>query len=389
MLNESPRRRLACSVCLFLGMSALPVTLVATPAATAATTQRAAQPAAAGALAIGKLVNLRDDWFKSLENLKIVDNVCSWQNANGGWWKAYDVSTPRPEKLPEAKGAGPPGDTTDAWHRTSTIDNGATYSEMRLLARAHRVTGDRKYADAFNRGLKFLFDAQYANGGWPQRYPIEQNYGHHITYNDDAMVGVLRLLRDVTDRKPDFALVSDADRQHARQSFDKGVDCILSTQVKVGGKLTAWCQQHDAQTLAPAKARAYELPSLCSAESASIVSLLMSIDKPDDRMKRSIEAAVAWFEASKITGKRVERLSGAQYEGGKEVRLVDDRNARPIWARFYDLDTGKPFVCDRDGIKKDSFDQISHERRVGYAWYNDRPAKVIEEFAKWKARAGA
>ena len=26
------------------------------------------------------------------------------------------------------------------------------------------------------------------------------------------------------------------------------------------------------------------------------------------------------------------------------------------------------------------------ERRVGYAWYNERPAKVIEAYPKWKAR---
>ena len=68
---------------------------------------------------------------------------------------------------------------------------------------------------------------------------------------------------------------------------------------------------------------------------------------------------------------------------------MDDPNGPPISARFYDLETGKPFVCDRDGVKRDSIEQLSHERRVGYSWYNERPAKVIEEFSKWKARVGA
>ena len=29
-----------------------------------------------------------------------------------------------------------------------------------------------------------------------------------------------------------------------------------------------------------------------------------------------------------------------------------DSTALAQWARFYDLETGKPFFCDRDGIKK-------------------------------------
>jgi len=41
--------------------------------------------------------------------------------------------------------------------------------------------------------------AQYANGGWPQYFPLNQGYYTHITYNDDAMAGVLGLLREVSE----------------------------------------------------------------------------------------------------------------------------------------------------------------------------------------------
>lgn len=63
-----------------------------------------------------------------------------------------------------------------------------------------------------------------------------------------------------------------------------------------------WCAQHDEHTLAPAKARAYELPSLSGAESDNIVLLLMSIPDPSPRIIASVEAAVSWFKANKITG---------------------------------------------------------------------------------------
>ena len=88
------------------------------------------------------------------------------------------------------------------------------------------------------------------------------------------MVNVMNLLRDVYSRKAPYTYVPDSLCQRARTAFDKGVECILKTQVKQNGKLTVWCAQHDEHTLAPAKARAYELPSLSGAESDNIVLLL-------------------------------------------------------------------------------------------------------------------
>src|SRR5262249_13074117 len=74
-----------------------------------------------------------------------------------------------------------------------------------------------------------------------------------------------------------------------------------------GGEGTVWCAEHDERTLAPAKARAYELPSLSGSESVGIVEFLMGIEKPSAEVVRAIEAAVEWFRASKITGIRVVR----------------------------------------------------------------------------------
>src|SRR5205823_5046021 len=159
-----------------------------------------------------------------------------------------------------------------------------------------RITSRQAYRDAFVRGLKFIFDSQYPNGGWPQRFPLQDNYGRHITFNDGAMIGVMNLLKDIAESKPDFAFLSDDDRKQSQAAFDRGVDCILKCQIKSNGELTAWCQQHDEITFAPAKARAYELPSVSGDESDDIVLLLMRVDHPDARVRQSIDAAVAWFE---------------------------------------------------------------------------------------------
>jgi pectinesterase len=59
-----------------------------------------------------------------------------------------------------------------------------------------------------------------------------------------------------------------------------------------------------------------------------------------------------------------------------------------LWARFYDLETCKQFFCGRDGIKRDSIDQISHERRNGYAWYGMWGDRVLSAYPKWKEHTG-
>ena len=56
---------------------------------------------------------------------------------------------------------------------------------------------------------------QYSNGGFPRRYPLQDNYGRYITINDDAMLGVVSLMKDIADQKPDFTFVTDAQRHRA------------------------------------------------------------------------------------------------------------------------------------------------------------------------------
>src|SRR5207302_4866754 len=118
-------------------------------------------------------------------------------------------------------------------------------------------------------------------------------------------IGVMELLRDVAAGRGDFGFVSEDERARARRAVDKGIECILKAQVTQNGKLTVWCAQHDEKTLAPAKARAYELPSLSGSESVGIVEFLMGIERPSPEVVRSIEGAVVWFRENKITGIRV------------------------------------------------------------------------------------
>ncbi|HEX8914775.1 MAG TPA: pectate lyase [Humisphaera sp.] len=336
--------------------------------------------AAAPGVSAGSLARKPDAWFKGDEARSLLANVLSYQEPAGGWCKAYDASAPRD---PAAGKAGYGG-----WDGFPTIDNDATFTEVRLLARAAALTGRAEYRDAAVRGIDFLLARQYANGGWPQRSPLDGNpsYGAHVTFNDGAMVGVMLLLRDAAAGRGDFAFVDEARRAKAAAAFARGVTCILDCQIKVNGVPTAWCQQHDEKTLAPAGARAYELPSISGAESAGILKLLMDVEKPDDRVRRAVDAGCAWFERAKVTGKRVTVVDAPAAPKGKDKVVVDDPAAPPLWARFYEVETNRPFFCSRDGVKRYDLAEISHERRNGYAWYGNWGNDVLKAYPKWKAR---
>ena len=242
--------------------------------------------------------------------------------------------------------------------------------------------------NAFNRGFDYLISMQYPNGGFPQRFPLPKDYGKDITFNDDAMTNVLRLMKDIAENQSDFAFVDSTRREKAKQAFDRGIECVLKTQLKQEGKLVGWCQQYDPVTLEPSKARTYELPSIAGSESSSLAMLLMSIDKPSDDEKRAIHSVIAWFDRSKITGKKVVREPNDKAPKGYDQVVVGDPSAPPIWARFYEIDTNRPFFCGRDGVKKYSLAEIELERRSGYAWLRPFGEKPLKEYPAWCAKHG-
>lgn len=319
---------------------------------------------------------LEDDFFKTQEAIRIGDNVLLYQQTTGGWPK--NIYMPAELTEQELEDAIAAKDNVNE----STIDNDATSTEIRYLSRLYLATGIDKYKDAALEGIRYILKSQYPNGGWPQFWPRPTGYYTHITYNDNAMVNVMELLREVYEKKAPYAYVPDALCKDARKAFDKGVDCILKTQVVINGKLTVWCAQHDEHTLAPAKARAYELPSLSGAESDEIVLLLMSLPHPSPEVIKSVESAIEWFKASKIEGLKREYFTNA--DGKKDYRMVPCTDCEPLWARFYTLEDNRPFFSDRDGVKKYDISEIGHERRNGYSWYNNMGLKVLKRYEQWK-----
>jgi len=171
--------------------------------------------------------------YKPTEVASIADNILLFQKTNGGWPKNYDVFA---ILTPDQRDSVLAGKN----ELNTTFDNGSTYNQIAALAIAYTATGAEKYKAAAFKGLDFLLSAQYKNGGWPQYYPIEKgNYSRYITYNDGAFEGIMVLLKDIIDQKPEYAFVGDDYRDKVKKAFNKGLDCVIKTQIVDGGKPTA------------------------------------------------------------------------------------------------------------------------------------------------------
>ena len=114
----------------------------------------------------------------------------------------------------------------------------------------------------------------------------------------------------------------------------------------------------------------------------------MSIDQPSPEIKKSIQAAVAWFESSKIVGIKTQDIVDAAQPKGRDRIVVEAPNAT-VWARFYDLLTNKPFFTGRDSVPRASLAEIENERRVGYAYYGTWPAGLLStDYPNWLKKWG-
>lgn len=322
--------------------------------------------------------------YKSTDLVAIGDNILLYQKDNGGWPKNYDmlaiITHAQKDSLRAVKKI-----------LNTTFDNSTTYSHVVALVTIYSATKLERFKTAALNGIAYILSAQYKNGGWPQYYPLENNYSKEITFNDDNITGIMTLFKDIKENKSEYSFVDKNTRQKVSQSFDKGLTCILKTQINDAGKPTAWCQQYDEVTLQPAWARAFEPPSICNSESSGVVLLLMSIDHPSKNVISAIENAAAWFNESKIHNTRVKTIAAPdtiyRFRRSRTDKIIEnDPSAPPIWTRYYELKTHRPLFCNRDSKLVYSLAEVARERRDGYGWYTYEPQKVIDEYPGWKKK---
>ncbi len=318
---------------------------------------------------------------------EIADNLLLYQRDNGGWIENRD-----PARILDATEKA--ALVAEKAESRSSFDNRNIYSQIEYLAAAFEQTRKGAYRDAAARGLDYALARQIAGcGGWPHTVPGTTSYHGYITIADEVTSGLLRLLRKISAGADPFGYVDAAARARTKAALDRGDECVLRLQIVQQGKLTGWAGQYDPRTLQPAQGRAFELPSIVSQETVEMLRYLMSIQQPSAAQVKSIESAVAWLRRSQINGVRLEKVmlpKPIQYEyhvATFDYRLVDDANAPPLWARFYDLKDNSIVLANRDSVRVKEYSEVHPERRSGYHWFGTWPAALLnEEYPAWRSR---
>ena len=274
------------------------------------------------------------EWYGSEEAQKIADIVLSVQKNNGGWMKNDQLHKLSDSELKALQ---------NARSEHSCLDNTATTQEMRFLAKVWQKTNVEKYKESFTKALNMIFKAEKGCGGWSQYWPLQGggSYWDYITFNDDLMTNVMRLLQEISAGRGDFAnIADDTAKQHCKDAVKRAIDVIIKCQVDDNGTKAAWCAQHDTLKFQPAVGRPHELPSISGSESASLLSYLMTIENPSEELQQTIHSAVAWLDAHKIDGKAVEDFTNAN---GEKDRRVINKAGSAVWGRFIQLggETGR------------------------------------------------
>lgn len=309
---------------------------------------------------------MTDAWFRTAEARRTADALITYQTPAGGWSKRIAFTRPRTR--------GESFSSEDDWSWIGTLDNGATTAQLEFLGSLQRVQPDTAYQRAFLRGIDYLLHAQLPVGCWPQIYPLAGGYHDAVTFNDDVTVNALRILEAVAAGQHGF--VPEPQRERTVQAVQRGIDCILQTQVSVNGFKAVWGAQHDPLTLQPVQARAYEHASLSGRESAAILDFLMRRPAPDSAVQAAVHAAARWFREHAIRG----------FSYVPRGVLTPQADAGPLWARFYEIGTNRPIFSDRDGVVRYRLSEIGEERRRGYLWYTDEPISTLRRYEQWSRR---
>lgn len=339
----------------------------------------------------GMALNKDAAWYGSAEARHVADVIVSFQTPAGGWSKNQDrhgaLRLPGQPYASDNNSKHLSESDFDAardpkWGYVGTLDNGATITELRFLAKvAAQAPGKdgEAYRQSFLKGVRYLLAAQLPNGGWPQVWPLQGGYHDAVTFNDNAVSEAAGLLTDVAGGEAEFAFVPADLRAQARAAAKRGREVILAAQIRVDGKPALWGQQADPFTLAPVAGRNYEPPAMASGESADLLLYLMSLSDPTPAEVAAVHAGVAWLKGAALMGKAW-TVDKDDPSGGR--RLVDQPGAGPLWSRYYDTQ-GKPVFGERDKTLRDDANELSPERRRGYSWFSAGPAKAISAYEAW------
>lgn len=250
------------------------------------------------------------------------------QSAEGGWNYMIDFAGDRSLKQ-WYNTIGKNGwrlEEFQHYYGNDTYDDDVTSDAARFLLRLYLEKLDPKYKPPLDKAIAFILRSQYANGGWPQRYPLRYDFnkaGHpdytsYYTFNDDVIWENVNFL---------IQCYQTLGEERFLDPIHRGMNFYLLSQTGSGG----WAQQYDLQ-LQPAGARTYEPPALLPRTTFTNAMLLLRFYgyTGDRKFLARVPDAIQWLEKT--------RLPAAMTENGRYTHPT-----------FVDVATNKPLFVHRKG----------------------------------------
>ena len=188
------------------------------------------------------------------------------------------------------------------YYGNATFDDAGTAEASQLLLRVYMEKRERKYRAPLDKAIQFVLDAQYPNGGWPQRFPFVDNGGVHghadytpyITFNDDVAGENLEFLLYAHQ-----ALGARTNDARLLDAIQRGMDIFVATQQPM--PQPAWGLQHFPDTLKPAPARTIEPQAFATHTTATNIRSMIGFYKltGDRKFLARLPEALDWLDQVK------------------------------------------------------------------------------------------
>ncbi|WP_163707340.1 pectate lyase [Mangrovibacterium lignilyticum] len=243
-----------------------------------------------------------DYYYQAAE--KAASAVIWGQSHEGGWNYLVDFAGDRSLKHWYAT-IGKNGwrlEEFQHYYGNSTFDDDVTSDAARFLLRIYLEKLDPKFKPALDKAIDFILKSQYAEGGWPQRYPLmydfnKQNhpdYTSFYTFNDDVTWENVHFL---------IQCYETLGEQRFLDPIRRGMDFYLFSQDGCG----AWGQQLTLD-MKTAGARTYEPAAFLPSATCENALLLIHFYKltGDSRYLARVPAAIRWLESVKLPAEKVD-----------------------------------------------------------------------------------
>lgn len=325
--------------------------------------------------------HVADSYEPSREvSIKTADFVVSWQmdyEGLGGWSKNFD------DRIYSRKwdGEEPISHTftRDNQLPTSSIDNDATTSHILYLAAVYDQYGGEKYKQAIHKAMDMILHMQHEEGSWGEMYP-EQTYETSLFENRGTILqkvhyNNMSLFQKVLMNTYPFDndLFDTAYKERIQESYDKGLEFIIKSQIKQQGTLAGWAGKYDEKNYEPIWARSFEPPAIAGFDTAMILFHLLSIEEKNDDVIQAIYYGVMWMYEN-VTLDMEYRSTTHPY--------FFEVSGMKMWYTFHDLETNEGIYAFEGEILQDIMD-LPEERRHGYGWATERGFQIYDETLRY------